>query len=156
MFTGIVEELGTVASVERLGDSARITVQGGVVDGSAAGDSIAVDGVCLTVAELDGTTFAADVMHETMRRSTLGGRTAGDRVNLERAATATSRLGGHVVQGHVDGIGELVSRSPSEAFDQVAVRIPPELSRYVVEKGSIAVDGVSLTVVSVADDIVTI
>src|SRR4051794_11671496 len=156
MFTGIVEELGTVTSVARAGNSARITVQGGVVDGSTPGDSVAVDGVCLTIAELDESTFAADVMHETLRRSTLGGLTAGARVNLERAATATSRLGGHVVQGHVDGIGELVSRSPSDAFDQVTVRIPGELSRYVVEKGSIAVDGVSLTVMSVADDLVTV
>ena len=154
MFTGIVEELGKVTRVEDLGDSARLTITGPVVTSDARhGDSIAVNGVCLTVVEAtaDGQ-FSADVMAETLNRSSLGGLAAGSPVNLERAAAVNSRLGGHIVQGHVDGTGEVASRSPSQHWEVVRVSLPPELSRYVVEKGSITVDGVSLTVSAIGDD----
>jgi riboflavin synthase len=154
MFTGIVEELGKVTRVEDLGDSARLTISGPVVTSDARhGDSIAVNGVCLTVLEAtaDGR-FSADVMAETLNRSSLGGLAAGSPVNLERAAAVNSRLGGHIVQGHVDGTGEVISRSPSQHWEVVRVSLPPALSRYVVEKGSITVDGVSLTVSAIADD----
>ncbi|MDA0252311.1 MAG: riboflavin synthase [Actinobacteria bacterium] len=154
MFTGIVEELGKVTRVEDLGDSARLTISGPVVTSDARhGDSIAVNGVCLTVVEAtaDGQ-FSADVMAETLNRSSLGGLAAGSPVNLERAAAVNSRLGGHIVQGHVDGTGEVISRSPSQHWEVVRVSLPPELSRYVVEKGSITVDGVSLTVSAIGGD----
>ena len=154
MFTGIVEELGKVTRVEDLGDSARLTITGPVVTSDARhGDSIAVNGVCLTVVEVtaDGQ-FSADVMAETLNRSSLGALAVGSPVNLERAAAVNSRLGGHIVQGHVDGTGEVASRSPSQHWEVVRVSLPPELSRYVVEKGSITVDGVSLTVSAIGDD----
>ena len=154
MFTGIVEELGKVTRVEDLGDSARLTIRGPVVTSDARhGDSIAVNGVCLTVVEAtaDGQ-FSADVMAETLNRSSLGALAVGSPVNLERAAAVNSRLGGHIVQGHVDGTGEVASRSPSQHWEVVRVSLPPELSRYVVEKGSITVDGVSLTVSAIGDD----
>jgi riboflavin synthase len=154
MFTGIVEELGKVTRVEDLGDSARLTISGPVVTSDARhGDSIAVNGVCLTVVEAtaDGQ-FSADVMAETLNRSSLGALAVGSPVNLERAAAVNSRLGGHIVQGHVDGTGEVASRSPSQHWEVVRVSLPPELSRYVVEKGSITVDGVSLTVSAIGDD----
>ena len=154
MFTGIVEELGKVTRVEDLGDSARLTISGPVVTSDARhGDSIAVNGVCLTVVEAtaDGQ-FSADVMAETLNRSSLGALAVGSPVNLERAAAVNSRLGGHIVHGHVDGTGEVASRSPSQHWEVVRVSLPPELSRYVVEKGSITVDGVSLTVSAIGDD----
>ena len=154
MFTGIVEELGKVTRVEDLGDSARLTISGPVVTSDARhGDSIAVNGVCLTVVEAtaDGQ-FSADVMAETLNRSSLGALAVGSPVNLERAAAVNSRLGGHIVQGHVDGTGEVASRSPSQHWEVVRVSLPPELYRYVVEKGSITVDGVSLTVSAIGDD----
>ncbi|MFY9336109.1 MAG: riboflavin synthase [Mycobacterium sp.] len=154
MFTGIVEELGKVTRVEDLGDSARLTISGPVVTSDARhGDSIAVNGVCLTMVEAtaDGQ-FSADVMAETLNRSSLGALAVGSPVNLERAAAVNSRLGGHIVQGHVDGTGEVASRSPSQHWEVVRVSLPPELSRYVVEKGSITVDGVSLTVSAIGDD----
>ena len=154
MFTGIVEELGKVTRVEDLGDSARLTITGPVGTSDARhGDSIAVNGVCLTVVEAtaDGQ-FSADVMAETLNRSSLGALAVGSPVNLERAAAVNSRLGGHIVQGHVDGTGEVASRSPSQHWEVVRVSLPPELSRYVVEKGSITVDGVSLTVSAIGDD----
>lgn len=154
MFTGIVEELGKVTRVEDLGDSARLTITGPVVTSDARhGDSIAVNGVCLTMVEAtaDGQ-FSADVMAETLNRSSLGALAVGSPVNLERAAAVNSRLGGHIVQGHVDGTGEVASRSPSQHWEVVRVSLPPELSRYVVEKGSITVDGVSLTVSAIGDD----
>lgn len=156
MFTGIVEELGTVLDVTSADGVARITVGGGVAADAALGDSIAVNGVCLTVTSRDGDAFSADVMGETLRRTTLGSLQPGESVNLERAATASTRLGGHVVQGHVDGVGTVVARAASGDFDEVTIRLPHELARYVVEKGSIAIDGVSLTVVSVNDDAVVI
>ncbi|WP_118914877.1 riboflavin synthase [Mycobacterium shigaense] len=148
MFTGIVEELGEVTGRDVLADAARLTIRGPVVTADAGhGDSIAVNGVCLTVAELlpDGQ-FTADVMGETLSRSNLGALQAGSRVNLERAAAINSRLGGHIVQGHVDGTGQVVSRTPSEHWEVVRIEVPADVARYVVEKGSITVDGISLTV----------
>jgi riboflavin synthase len=153
MFTGIVEELGTVAGLVDLGEAARITVRGPLVTGDAQpGDSIAVNGVCLTVVDVEEGAFTADVMQETLDRSALGRLAVGDPVNLERAATLATRLGGHLVQGHVDGVGEIRSRQPSAQWERVAIALPPGLARYVVEKGSVAVDGVSLTVASVTAD----
>ncbi len=153
MFTGIVEELGSVEALTDLGDAARITVRGKVVAVDAGhGDSISVNGVCLTVVENDGEVFTADVMKETLDRSSLGALAIGDPVNLERAAMLSTRLGGHLVQGHVDGVGTVVNRKPAEQWEIVTVSLPPALARYVVEKGSITVDGVSLTVMAVTED----
>ncbi len=154
MFTGIVEELGAVVGKDDLGDAARLTIEGPVVSSDARhGDSIAVNGVCLTVLEVlpDGR-FSADVMAETLNRSSLAGVAVGSVVNLERAAAINSRLGGHIVQGHVDGTGEVISRAPSQHWEIVRVSVPPALSRYIVEKGSITVDGVSLTVSALGSD----
>ncbi|BBZ48347.1 riboflavin synthase [Mycobacterium heidelbergense] len=148
MFTGIVEELGEITGRDVLADAARLTVRGPVVTTDAGhGDSIAVNGVCLTVAELlPGGRFTADVMGETLSRSNLGALEIGSRVNLERAAAVNARLGGHIVQGHVDGTGRVVSRAPSEHWEVVRIEVPEAVARYVVEKGSITVDGISLTV----------
>ncbi|MGU3653236.1 riboflavin synthase [Mycolicibacterium sp. A43C] len=154
MFTGIVEELGEVVGKEDLPDAARFVIRGPVVTSDAGhGDSIAVNGVCLTVVEVrpDGA-FTADVMAETLNRSSLAAVGVGSRVNLERAAAVNSRLGGHIVQGHVDGTGTVVSRSPSENWEVVRMSLPASLSRYVVEKGSITVDGISLTVSGLGSD----
>jgi len=153
MFTGIVEELGSVDHLVDLGDAARITVRGPLVTADAAGgDSIAVNGVCLTVVDVEDGAFTADVMRETLDRSALGRLAVGDPVNLERAATLATRLGGHIVQGHVDGVGEIRSRRPGEQWEIVTVSLPTGLGRYVVEKGSVAVDGVSLTVARIGAD----
>jgi riboflavin synthase len=153
MFTGIVEELGEVVAIDLDGDSARLAVQAPLVSADAAhGASIAVNGVCLTVVDVNGATFTADVMRETLERSTLGGLRPGERVNLERAVRASDRLGGHIVQGHVDGIDEIQSRMPGERWDVVRIGLPARLARYVAEKGSIAVDGVSLTVSGIGDE----
>ncbi|GEL93517.1 riboflavin synthase [Cellulomonas composti] len=154
MFTGIIEEIGTVVAVEDHGPDSRLLVRGPLVTSDArAGDSIAVDGVCLTVTALPGDgTFTADVMPETLRRSALRGVTTGRPVNLERALPVGGRYGGHVVQGHVDGVGRIVSRTPGERWDDVEIALPPELARYVAEKGSIAVSGISLTVTHVSDE----
>ena len=153
MFTGIVEERGAVVAVADLADAARVTISGPLVTSDAKqGDSISVNGVCLTVVELAQGTFTADVMRETLVRSSLDGIAEGDSVNLERAAAVGQRFGGHIVQGHVDGTGVLISREPSEHWDLVTLGLPAHLARYVVEKGSITVDGVSLTVVGVGDD----
>lgn len=149
MFTGIVEELGTIARLEVGDTSARLHVRADVVRECRPGDSIAVNGVCLTVAELAGDTFTADVMQETLQRTALGALRFGDTVNVEQAATLQTRLGGHVVQGHVDGIAHITERVPGDAWEIVVVELPDDLTRYVVEKGSIALDGVSLTVTSV-------
>ncbi len=147
MFTGIVEELGEVVSVEHLGGAARITVRGPQVTADAQdGDSIAVNGTCLTVTGLSGSEFTADVMAETLRRSGLGDLAPGSPVNLERSLRVGDRLGGHLVQGHVDGVGMVTSRVSGERWDVVRITVPPGLARYLVEKGSVAVDGVSLTV----------
>jgi riboflavin synthase len=154
MFTGIVEELGEVTGRDVLADAARLTIRGAVVTTDAShGDSIAVNGVCLTVAELlpDGR-FTADVMAESLNRSNLGELQVGSQVNLERAAAVNSRLGGHIVQGHVDGTGQIVARTPSEHWEVVRIEIPAEVARYVVEKGSITVDGISLTVSGLGSD----
>lgn len=154
MFTGIVEELGEVVGTEDLGDAARLTIRGPLVTSDARhGDSIAVNGVCLTVVDvLDDGRFTADVMAETLKRSSLAVATVGAPVNLERAAAVNSRLGGHIVQGHVDGTGRVISRTPSPNWEVVRIGLPASLSRYVVEKGSITVDGVSLTVSAVGPD----
>jgi riboflavin synthase len=150
VFTGIVEELGVVTHLEELGDSVRLTLRGPrVVEGAGHGDSIAVNGVCLTVVETAGDTFAADVMRETLDRSSLGTLVPGAPVNLERPMRLDGRLGGHLVQGHVDGTGVIEARSPSQHWDVVRISLPHQLARYVVNKGSITVDGVSLTVASV-------
>jgi riboflavin synthase len=147
VFTGIVEELGEVVGLEELPDAARLTVRGPVVTSDAKhGDSIAVNGVCLTVVQTADGTFSADVMRETLQRSSLGALEVGSPVNLERAVRLSDRLGGHLVQGHVDGTGEVVSRSPSDHWTVVRITLPEDLERYVVEKGSITVDGISLTV----------
>ncbi|MDQ3502386.1 MAG: riboflavin synthase [Actinomycetota bacterium] len=153
MFTGIVEELGEVVAVEDLGRSARLTVRGALVTSDAGhGDSIAVNGVCLTVVSSEAGEFTADVMAETLHRSSLGALAAGSPVNLERAVRASDRLGGHVVLGHVDGTGQLLEVRPAEHWTVVTVSLPGDLGRYVVEKGSITVDGVSLTVSAVGPD----
>ena len=157
MFTGIVEELGEIVSIEALSDSVRMRVRGPLVTSDAQhGDSIAVNGVCLTVVDVVGNDesrcFTADVMAESLQRSSLGALGVGSPVNLERAAALNSRLGGHIVQGHVDGVGTVRDRQPSENWEVVTIAVPRELLRYVVEKGSITIDGVSLTVVGVGDN----
>jgi riboflavin synthase len=157
MFTGIVEELGTVAALEDQGDAIRLTVSGPLVTSDAdLGDSISVNGCCLTVATREEGTFTADVMHETLAKTSLGALQPGTRVNLERAVTPTTRLGGHIVQGHVDGTGTVVRRTPSEHWELVEVSLPADLERYLVAKGSITVDGISLTVVEVGADWFTV
>ena len=150
MFTGIVAELGEVTGVEHHGDAAGLTIRGST-EGVALGESIAVNGVCLTVTGILGGTFTADVMGETLSRSTLGALTAGAPVNLERSARLADRIGGHLVQGHVDATATIISRTPAGHWDQVRISLPGSIARYVVEKGSIAVDGVSLTVSALGD-----
>ena len=153
MFTGIVEELGELVAVEGDAEDGRLTVRGPVVAADAVhGASIAVDGVCLTVTGVDGDTFTVDVMRETFDRTTLAKLTGGAAVNLERAVRASDRLGGHIVQGHVDGVGTVTTRTPGPRWEVVRIEAPAALLRYVAEKGSIAVDGVSLTVSGLGDD----
>lgn len=150
MFTGLVEEIGEVEQLVQLDDAVRIAVRAPkVTEDAAPGDSIAVDGVCLTVVNNQAGTFTADVMRETLDRSRLGSYTRGSRVNLERALAAGQRMGGHIVQGHVDGVAELLTRTPSEHWEVLRFTLPQQLERYVVEKGSIAVNGTSLTVSAV-------
>jgi riboflavin synthase len=153
MFTGIVEELGRVAAIQELPDNAiRITIEGPIVLSDAnLGDSICVNGVCLTVAEQTGDVFTADVMSETINRTTIGDLLTGSQVNLERPVTLSTRLGGHLVQGHVDAVGTVSAREHSENWDVVTITPPKELLKYVVEKGSITIDGTSLTVSVVTD-----
>ena len=152
MFTGIVEELGHVVRLETNEDCARLTVEAPTVTQDASlGDSISVNGCCLTVAAMHGSTFTADLMAETLTRTTLGSQAPGDPVNLERALRATDRLGGHIVQGHVDATAEVLDRSHGEHWDLLRVGLPQEIARYVAIKGSVALDGVSLTVVDVED-----
>jgi riboflavin synthase len=147
VFTGIVEELGEVVGIERTGDSARLTVRGPLVTSDAAsGDSIAINGVCLTVTQTADGVFSADVMGETLSRSSLGALTPGTAVNLERPLRSDGRLGGHIVQGHVDGTGTVLARQPAGNWEVVRISVPAQLARYLVEKGSVAVDGISLTV----------
>lgn len=150
MFTGIVEELGDVVALEHGTDSARLHVRGPLVTTDVVlGASVAVNGVCLTVTDLTGDVFAVDVMAETLSRSSLASLAVGEQVNLERAMRADGRFGGHVVQGHVDGVGEVLRRTPGDRWEVVRVSLPPQLRRYVVHKGSITVDGTSLTVSAV-------
>ena len=157
MFTGIVEELGTVVAVAQGEDSARLRIHGALVTSDAVhGASIAVNGVCLTVVDAGDGEFSADVMRETLDRSSLGALEVGSRVNLERPVTLAARLGGHLVQGHVDGTGEILAREPGDGWELVTVSLPADLARYVVHKGSITVDGVSLTVVEVGSDFFTV
>ena len=153
MFTGIVEELGRVAAIQELPDNAiRLTIEGPIVLSDAnLGDSICVNGVCLTVAEQNGDQFTADVMSETINRTTIGDLLAGSQVNLERPVTLATRLGGHLVQGHVDAVGTVSAREHSENWDVVTITPPKELLKYVVQKGSITIDGTSLTVSAVTD-----
>jgi riboflavin synthase len=153
VFTGIVEELGEVVEITGDGEAARLAVRAKVVTADAKhGDSIAVNGVCLTVVDNRGGVFTADVMAETLKRSSLGALRTGERVNLERAAALGSRLGGHLVQGHVDGVGAILSRRPGREWTAVRFSLPPGLSRYVAEKGSITVDGISLTVAGLSGE----
>jgi riboflavin synthase len=153
VFTGIIEELGGIADVVDLGTAARFTVRGPLVTGDARhGDSIAVNGVCLTVVDVRDGCFTADVMAESLNRSSLGALRPGDPVNLERAATLSTRMGGHLVQGHVDGVAEVLARVPDEHWEIVRFSLPAALARYVVEKGSITVDGVSLTVSGLGEE----
>jgi riboflavin synthase len=155
MFTGIIEELGKVVAIEQQPDAVRITIAGPtVVSDLHRGDSIAVSGTCLTAVEFDSNGFTADVMQETLNLTSLSDIKVGDPVNLERAMTAATRFGGHVVQGHVDGVGSVISREPSDNWEWVRVRIPAELMKYVVLKGSITIDGISLTVNEVGDDVI--
>jgi riboflavin synthase len=147
VFTGIVEELGEVVGIVPDGDLARIRVRGPAVTAQASrGDSIAINGVCLTVTAAGDGEFSADVMGETLARSSLGALQPGSAVNLERPLRPDSRLGGHIVQGHVDGIGRIMARTPAAGWETVRISMPADLARYVVEKGSVAVDGISLTV----------
>jgi riboflavin synthase len=157
VFTGIVEELGEIVALDRDGDSARLTVRGPLVVSDAVhGASIAVNGVCLTVTDVKDDAFTVDVMKETLDRSALAALAPGSPVNLERPVRPADRLGGHIVQGHVDGVGHVVSREPGDRWEVVTVSLPPDLARYVVDKGSITVDGISLTVVEARDDAFTV
>jgi len=152
MFTGLVEEKGTVTALDQLGDAVRLTIRGPLVTTDAAhGDSISVNGCCLTVAAMDGDAFSADVMAESLTRTSLGDLEPGSEVNLERAMAVGARMGGHIVQGHVDGTASLIDRTPSENWHLLRFSLPADLAHYLVEKGSITVDGVSLTVVEVVD-----
>ncbi len=153
MFTGIIEELGTVRSVEERGENARIVIAAGIVtEGTNHGDSIAVNGVCLTALDVLPDSFAADVSRETLQRSTLGALKPGTRVNLERAVTLATRLGGHMVQGHVDARGEFVRVEDHGESWTVRIGFPQEIGRYLVFKGSVAVEGISLTIAALGDD----
>lgn len=155
MFTGIIEELGRVVSIEQQPDAIRLTISGPLVtEDLGRGDSVSVCGACLTAVEIGGGTFTADVMRETLRLTSLGELQPGDPVNLERAMTANRRFGGHMVLGHVDGMGKVESREPSENWEWVRVRIPAELMKYVVLKGSLTIDGISLTVNEINENLV--
>jgi len=157
MFTGIVEELGAVAAIDDQGDAVRLSIRADrVLEDVALGDSISVNGCCLTVTAVEDGVWTADVMQETLDKTSLRDAAPGDRVNLERAATLATRMGGHLVQGHVDGVGEILSRNPSEHWDLVTITLPTHLAPYLVDKGSIAVDGVSLTVVEAGEDRFTV
>lgn len=157
MFTGIIEELGKVSAIEKQPDAIRLTIAcKEVLSDLKRGDSISCSGTCLTAIEIDDQGFTADVMLETIRRSSLDGVKVGDPINLERAMNAATRFGGHIVQGHVDGVGEVVSREKSENWDWVKIRLPKELMKYVVHKGSITLDGISLTVNDIDGDVIAV
>lgn len=152
MFTGIIEEIGRIEGITAQGETTLLRIGAPLVASDAVhGASIAVDGVCLTVVDHDSDGFTADVMGETLDRSTLGGLSAGSPVNLERAVTSASRMAGHIVQGHVDAVGEILARTPHERWEVVRIALPPALAAYVVEKGSITIDGISLTVSAVSE-----
>lgn len=157
MFTGIIEELGKVSAIEKQPDAIRLTIAcKEVLSDLKRGDSISCSGTCLTAIEIDDHGFTADVMLETIRRSSLDGVKVGDPINLERAMNASTRFGGHIVQGHVDGVGEFVSREKSDNWDWVKIRLPKELMKYVVHKGSITLDGISLTVNDIDGDVIAL
>jgi riboflavin synthase len=156
MFTGLIQQLGTVRAIDDTGDGAKLTIDAALSGDLGTGDSVAVNGVCLTASDVDGGSFAADVMAETLRRSTLGAAAAGARVNLELPLRPVDRLGGHVVQGHVDGIGTVLEATDEGFARLLRIGAPPDLLRYVVEKGSIAVDGVSLTVSALDEESLTV
>lgn len=152
MFTGIIEEIGTVRAVRRGAHSSALSVRAGVIlSDLKIGDSVAVNGVCLTATDITADSFTADVMHETLNRSTLGALTAGNRVNLERAMAANGRFGGHIVSGHIDGTGRIAGISRDDIALWYTVEAPPELLRFIVKKGSVAMDGISLTVAAVTE-----
>ena len=152
MFTGIIETIGRIARAEDLGDSRRLWIHApAVLDDAHHGDSISINGCCLTIVDFDAEKFSADVMAESLNRTNLGDLNEGSTVNVERAVKVEQRLGGHIVQGHVDGTGTLLSREPSDNWEVFTFHIQPELSRYLVEKGSVTIDGVSLTVVGLDD-----
>lgn len=152
MFTGIIEELGTVGQMDRRPDSIKLTIQARkVLEGTQLGDSIAVNGVCLTVTSMTDSSFTADVMHETMRRSSLSDIKSGSKVNLERAMQVGGRLGGHIVSGHIDGVGHIARIAADGIARVITISIPKDMESFIVEKGSIAIDGISLTVVSVGN-----
>lgn len=153
MFTGIIEETGVIRAVQRGAKSAVLTVEAKkILEDVQIGDSIATNGVCLTVTSVRGSCFTADVMNETLRRSSLGDLTPGSRVNLERAMAVNGRFGGHIVSGHIDGTGTVVSVRRDDIAVWYTIRTAPQLMRYIVEKGSIAIDGISLTVAAVETD----
>jgi len=153
MFTGLIEELGTLSAFEKTNGGARIVVDAALVAGdSAEGDSISVNGVCLTALNITPTSFAADLSQETLDRTTLGGLQKGSRVNLERAVTPATRLGGHIVQGHVDACGRFISAARTGDFWTVRIDFPQEMVKYLVYKGSVCVEGISLTVAALGDD----
>ena len=153
MFTGLIEELGTVASVDKHDAGAKIVVRADLVTSDIkSGDSIAVNGVCLTALDVRPTSFAADVSPETLQRTTINELRTNSRVNLERALTPATRLGGHIVQGHVDGRGTFLSAEQNGDFWTVKIGFPPDLARYFVQKGSVAVEGISLTIAALAKD----
>jgi riboflavin synthase len=155
MFTGIVEELGSVTEIVEQPDAVRITIEGNLVCSDLhRGDSISVSGACLTAVEIGSNRFTADVMRETLRLTSLGEVKVGDPVNLERAMNSERRFGGHMVLGHVDGLGRVESREPSENWEWVRIRVPAELMKYVVLKGSLTIDGISLTVNEISDNLV--
>ena len=156
MFTGLVAAMGEIKAMERRSESALLTIKTELVSDMKVGDSISVNGVCLTAIETSDSNFTADVMLQTLRLTTLGGLSTGDLVNLELAARPTDRLGGHIVQGHIDGIGEVIENTPGEKWNKFRIRIPAELEKYIVNQGSIAIDGVSLTVGEIADTDVTL
>ena len=156
MFTGLVADKAKVISISRGSESAVIQIESVLASEIKVGDSVSINGTCLTAIELSSNTFKADVMIQTLKVTSLGKLSEGDFVNLELATRADSRLGGHIVQGHVDGIGSVIENSPGEKWNKFVVRVPKNLSKYIVNQGSIAIDGVSLTVGEISDDLLTL
>lgn len=156
MFTGLVAEKAKVIAIARGSESAVIQIESMLTPEIKVGDSVSINGTCLTAIELSSNSFKADVMIQTLKVTSLGKLSEGDFVNLELATRADSRLGGHIVQGHVDGIGSVIENSPGEKWNKFVVRVPKNLSKYIVNQGSIAIDGVSLTVGEISDDLLTL